>query len=955
MNDHDEYFPISKQQDLAQSNSDAINMLRYFPQYSDLIDPFGYYEDSWGETPIAAPNSTAEVQADAVAGAVMGNDVAASQELMKLPVAEGEAQTDLKIPAAFDAKLNAQVGGGLPLEEQQQEKLEQHVGADLSDVRVHTDATAKALAEEVNARAFTKGKDIFFGEEVSEELLAHEVVHAANGGGEILKKEKPVTDHSRGAIKYSSPFDVGRFSLPSGTSLSGNNYWYAKLKKEYDPKISRTAYYRMAANPDEYMAVMSRVYELRPSVLPVSGDLPIEENVSIAGVDVTTGNTPYVAHYTFKYQYDTKPEVEINFNSEIKNVPIATDQTQFISSVTTVSNETKSEVGLATAFGFPFGNNLKSYFASHPEIENIIFKYVEGKHAEFKKSKNANGRVDDLIAAVEKNGTSNIDITIGVQISFSKANGIRAIALTYSVTSKNKLSEGYEQKDYIDFEIEQHRINHPEFSDKIGAIYGLESIADPNERLIAKYVAYNLFISTRTEDGVTQSSYRDTEVDQIIPIKNASDPTLIDELFYTFIFEKAGTDQLVNITVKRIGKKNDVTVGDVNAPKLTKVYGFESAYDPTVLESETTLAALRKWIIKRYPAINEEEIKGATYSEVIQKTESLIVSKCTTSNWFSLNYGLIILNAASAESRLKSVHKLPQQQTKDVKDFLPTELQLIELSLQRFSPLLISKLKDVRFMRQKVCLQPKFTWVAGLTEQPYVYNGDVITKINKSITLFDAAFGLNGSFVGGSEGINSSQVWSLTHEMGHVLAHTRNAPKLSSPEYEKTFNTFYKSYGITAPTEYSRNNDDKDEGHSTDSEFFPEAFTLFLMDPEWLNFNLSKVYLWFLYLQEKGTAPTLDKMKNLINYWELSKTQIAIEFMPVDSKGIYSVWNSYCAKKGLPTATTTNVLVKLVHFFWLKKNKIPNAVQADSLVKDILALLSKTANPSDDEINNLIP
>src|SRR5579885_3458696 len=48
-----------------------------------------------------------------------------------------------------DPALTARVGGAL--------------GDRLSDVRIHADATAAALARSVSARAFTVGSDIFFG------------------------------------------------------------------------------------------------------------------------------------------------------------------------------------------------------------------------------------------------------------------------------------------------------------------------------------------------------------------------------------------------------------------------------------------------------------------------------------------------------------------------------------------------------------------------------------------------------------------------------------------------------------------------------------------------------------------------------------------------------------------------------------------------------------------------
>ncbi len=178
MDDRDEYFPVSRDAEKGALTNADQQLLRYFPEYKSLIDPFGY-QDFFGNTNfLSQPTDGSELQAEAVSQAVMSNDTATSQDLMKMPVSEDKSDATLKTPSSFDEKLATQKGAGTPLEDEQQDKLEKYLDADLDDVRLHTDESAKKLADQVNARAFTKGKDIFFGEDVSEELLTHEVVHA---------------------------------------------------------------------------------------------------------------------------------------------------------------------------------------------------------------------------------------------------------------------------------------------------------------------------------------------------------------------------------------------------------------------------------------------------------------------------------------------------------------------------------------------------------------------------------------------------------------------------------------------------------------------------------------------------------------------------------------------------------------------------------------------------------
>lgn len=75
-------------------------------------------------------------------------------------------------------------GGGHRLDHATLTLMQQHLGADLSAVRIHTGAQASALSRNLQARAFTVGQDIFFnqgeydtGSRRGQHLLAHELVH----------------------------------------------------------------------------------------------------------------------------------------------------------------------------------------------------------------------------------------------------------------------------------------------------------------------------------------------------------------------------------------------------------------------------------------------------------------------------------------------------------------------------------------------------------------------------------------------------------------------------------------------------------------------------------------------------------------------------------------------------------------------------------------------------------
>ena len=101
-------------------------------------------------------------------------------------------------------RINRERDGGQSLDEGVSEKMGTALDADFSDVRVHTSPEAADLSSQLSAKAFTTGKDIFFGEKAyapgsssGQELLAHELTHVvqqsngAVGGGNHMTVNAP--------------------------------------------------------------------------------------------------------------------------------------------------------------------------------------------------------------------------------------------------------------------------------------------------------------------------------------------------------------------------------------------------------------------------------------------------------------------------------------------------------------------------------------------------------------------------------------------------------------------------------------------------------------------------------------------------------------------------------------------------------------------------------------------
>jgi hypothetical protein len=108
-------------------------------------------------------------------------------------------------------------GHGAPLAAQVRSFMEPRFGADFSGVRVHTGPEAAALNSQLNAHAFTVGRDIYFNEGqyrpdsgAGRELIAHELTHTIQQGGVIQRSasEAPVSERTGESLHRSIWDDI---------------------------------------------------------------------------------------------------------------------------------------------------------------------------------------------------------------------------------------------------------------------------------------------------------------------------------------------------------------------------------------------------------------------------------------------------------------------------------------------------------------------------------------------------------------------------------------------------------------------------------------------------------------------------------------------------------------------------------------------------------------------------
>lgn len=88
------------------------------------------------------------------------------------------------LSSTVESQLNNLKGGGQPLDPATRTFFDSRFGNDFNRVRVHTDSQSSQLAKEVNARAFTYGRNLIFasgeynpGTLDGKHLLAHELTH----------------------------------------------------------------------------------------------------------------------------------------------------------------------------------------------------------------------------------------------------------------------------------------------------------------------------------------------------------------------------------------------------------------------------------------------------------------------------------------------------------------------------------------------------------------------------------------------------------------------------------------------------------------------------------------------------------------------------------------------------------------------------------------------------------
>lgn len=139
------------------------------------------------------------------------------EELQMKPTPQRVSTEGGTVTEDIESTIEQARGNGQTLTPKLQTQMGESMGADFSNVRIHTDSQADQLNRSIGARAFTTGKDLFFkkGEYQPEnrkgqELIAHELTHVVQQGGAAIQA-KPA---SRTPKHHPNPLAISQAKTP---------------------------------------------------------------------------------------------------------------------------------------------------------------------------------------------------------------------------------------------------------------------------------------------------------------------------------------------------------------------------------------------------------------------------------------------------------------------------------------------------------------------------------------------------------------------------------------------------------------------------------------------------------------------------------------------------------------------------------------------------------------------
>jgi hypothetical protein len=133
---------------------------------------------------------------------------------------------------AVTSKIDSTKGQGEQMPEKTKGKMESAFGRDFSDVHIHNDTASVDMNRELNAQAFTHGRDIYFNSgkfnpENTEgsRLLAHELTHVVQQKGDMIQKGSEEDDKEAAAVEAAKAKLKAVYGF---VGIEGDKIWLSK-------------------------------------------------------------------------------------------------------------------------------------------------------------------------------------------------------------------------------------------------------------------------------------------------------------------------------------------------------------------------------------------------------------------------------------------------------------------------------------------------------------------------------------------------------------------------------------------------------------------------------------------------------------------------------------------------------------------------------------------------------
>lgn len=218
---------------------------------------------------VGSPTDPLEEKADAMAENVVRfpqrsfiqrkcKDCEQEEKLQKKSLASGTSTTPgpgsgTSLAESTANSIRSASGKGNQLDQHTSSFMSSRFGSDFSAVRVHTDAESTALNQQLNARAFTTGTDIFFNEgqyrphsAEGKKLLAHELTHVMQQESGMIRrcvnpaKNDPIYDSVMKAVRATPAYGALADKTEADQIIidakkkAGCLYYAGKLKVLFD-------------------------------------------------------------------------------------------------------------------------------------------------------------------------------------------------------------------------------------------------------------------------------------------------------------------------------------------------------------------------------------------------------------------------------------------------------------------------------------------------------------------------------------------------------------------------------------------------------------------------------------------------------------------------------------------------------------------------------------------------